>query len=278
MEHPPLKPFLRWAGSKRKLIPALMPYWSGEYARYIEPFMGSASYFFATEPNSAILSDQNECLVNAFNVIKHHPRRLYNQLAKLPRGEAAFYEVRAAYSPNLPKIIRATYFIYLNRFCFNGLYRTNKSGKFNVPYGATKSGDIPPLEHFYDVSKRLSVASIECNDYWTVMEQATSGDFIYIDPPYIIPNKRVFSEYGAKVFDWNDFKRLVALLDVLDQRGVKFLLSYADSSEAVELLSKWSISYSSAYRTMSGNAKSRKKESELIVTNIKLEEKKYAVG
>jgi DNA adenine methylase len=269
-----LRPILRWAGSKRKLLHHLLPYWDegGEAtSKYIEPFMGSASYFFSISPEEAILSDINEDLVNCYRVLRDHPRKLRNIASAIPRNKETYYEIREINLSKEGVLKRAAYFLYLNRNCFNGLYRTNLSGKFNVPFGAHKSGEMPSLEEFYALSKVLAKAKIICSDYKNILDESVSeGDFVYLDPPYIIPNERVFSEYSASVFDSRELNILVQKLHEIELKGAKFLLSFAASEHAEEIFSNWNISEIRVYRSMSSKVSSRKKTKEFIVSNIDL--------
>ena len=158
------KPFLRWAGSKKRLLPKLVTYWEDGFTRYVEPFMGSAALFFAIKPSNAILSDINSELVETFSAVRDHPRAVYNRLFRLPLGKDAYYQIRQEDASRLPTLDRAARFVYLNRFCFNGLYRTNKNGKFNVPYAASKTGRLPSQEELYKAAKVLSVAQIKAKE------------------------------------------------------------------------------------------------------------------
>ena len=139
------RPFLRWAGSKRQLLPRLRPLIEASPGRYIEPFMGSASLFFSLNKQHGVLSDLNEELVDTFLTVRAQPRLVARALAKLTNSESAFYRVRERDPKDLSPTARAARFIYLNRFCFNGLYRTNAKGRFNVPYGRPKNDNRPDL-------------------------------------------------------------------------------------------------------------------------------------
>ena len=130
---PRQKPFLRWAGSKRQLLPKLAEYWRPSFRRYVEPFMGSACFFFYLRPEHSLLTDINGDLVEAFTVVRDFPDSVYKRLMEFPLGEEGYYKVRGMNQRKLTPVDRGARFIYLNRFCFNGLYRTNKEGKFNVP-------------------------------------------------------------------------------------------------------------------------------------------------
>jgi DNA adenine methylase len=162
-----VKPFLRWAGSKRKLLPTLCEYWGSEFGVYHEPFLGSGSLFFAIGPEVAYLSDTNEDLINAFLCVRDFPREVYSRLRKIPTDEKEYYRIRGLYgfSKRAGEITRAARFIYLNKYCFNGIYRTNSSGIFNVPYSGSRVGNLISLEDFLVISQRLKNADIVVSDF-----------------------------------------------------------------------------------------------------------------
>src|SRR6185295_4945248 len=138
-----VRPLLRWAGSKRKLLPKLVHYWGTGFSRYIEPFVGSGALFYALAPAGAVLSDLNGELIDALTTTRNKPDAVYDVLVTLRRGNKSYYALRAQDAATISIVERAARFLFLNRYCFNGLYRTDRFGRFNVPYGATKTGDIP---------------------------------------------------------------------------------------------------------------------------------------
>jgi DNA adenine methylase len=264
------KPFLRWAGSKRQLISRLNSYWGQGFTRYIEPFMGSAAFFFAIEPPNAILSDINEGLVETFCAVRDHPRAVHNRLARFPLGEDAYYQIRQETVSRMLPVDRAARFIYLNRFCFNGLYRTNMSGYFNVPYSASKTGQLPTLEDLCRAARILNGAQIVANDFEKTIQDVKAGDFVYMDPPYAVKNRRVFRQYGPDSFGTEDLGRLTATLSVIDGRGAKFLVSYALCREAMEAFNGWYIHRAYTQRSVAGFSRHRRKAVEILVSNLKL--------
>src|SRR5258708_7755717 len=139
-------PFLRWAGSKRQLVKTLSSYWDDTFGRYVEPFAGSACLFFHVQPSRAILGDQNEELIATYKEIKCRPEYVAKRLRLLKKSKTTYYRIRKQSVRGLSSIEQAARFIYLNRCCFNGLYRTNLKGEFNVPYGGDGSGSIPSAE------------------------------------------------------------------------------------------------------------------------------------
>lgn len=261
--------FLRWAGSKRKLVPLLSKYYSKEYKRYFEPFMGSAVLYYDIQPKRGIISDINIDLVNTYNAIKYHPRAVSNRLKKISLGKDSYYKIRALHPDELDEFDSAARFIFLNRFCFNGLYRTNKKGEFNVPYSSSRTGKLPDFKRIQHSSERLKGAKIICSDFEELLlKYSKAGDFVYLDPPYATSNKRIFRQYGPQEFSIDDIARLANVLEVLDQRGVDFVLSYAWCSEAKNAYSKWSMRKIDVRRNISGFVNSRRIDNEMIVTNI----------
>jgi DNA adenine methylase len=261
-------PLLRWAGSKRKLLGQLTPYWTREHERYVEPFMGSAALFFALQPARALLGDINAELVETLQLVRERAQDVFKILIDLPQGKANYYTLRNVAPGNLSEVARAARFIFLNRFCFNGLYRTNRSGQFNVPFGASKTGALPSWEHFSRVSAALATADIRCDDFESlVLTNVRRRDFVYMDPPYAVGNRRVFRQYGPTSFGLQDLERLAVLLKEIDRRGAAFLLSYAYCAEAIAAFGEWNKRKVFLQRNISGFAKHRRMAAELIVSN-----------
>jgi len=262
------KPILRWAGSKRQIVSRLRVYWNGGYKRYVEPFAGSCSLFFAIQPQEALLADLNRELMEVYEVLRKYPQRLHGAVVALAKNKAVYDKFRQQDPTKLSLFDRAVRFIYLNRFCFNGLYRTNRRGQFNVPYASDGTGDSPPLEQFVVSAKLLRRAELRAWDFGTTLRYVRKGDFVYLDPPYAVQNRRVFREYGPKLFTKSDLTRLHEHLTQIDVRGAKFLVSYADCAEARALFRNWRIRRLAVHRNIAGFAGARRKSYEMIVTNI----------
>jgi DNA adenine methylase len=263
------KPFLRWAGSKRRLVPYLSSFWGASYNRYIEPFMGSAVLYYSLNPEKAILSDLNEDLVNTFLSIKASPEKVYEKLVSLEPKKENYYLIRALDPNNLPSEERAARFIFLNRFCFNGLYRTNQKGDFNVPFSPSGTGNIPSLEALKLAAQRLENTEVYARDFEPILkDNVIKGDFIYLDPPYATNSKRVFNEYGPGSFCVDDIRRLKEVLNMIHEREAHFVLSYGYCPEAIDAFSRWTNEKMHVQRNISGFVKGRRTSEELIVTNI----------
>ncbi len=262
------KPFLRWAGSKRQLLPTLAEYWGQSYRRYVEPFMGSACLFFYLRPAHALLSDINGGLVETFAAVRDYPGPVYRRLTGFPLGEKAFYHIRAMKQQMLNPIDRAARFIYLNRFCFNGLYRTNQAGQFNVPYSPAKTGRLLDWSQFSACSRELQSVDVRRGDFQEILiEEIQAGDFVYLDPPYAQANQRISFQYGPQSFGINDIERLRSTVEEIDRRGGHFVLSYAYCNEAIEAFRKWESELVSTYRNIAGFSIHRGRAMELIFSN-----------
>lgn len=260
-------PFLRWAGSKRQLLPVLSQYWSDEYERYVEPFAGSCSLFLAVAPKRAVLADKNEELIHTYRIVRRMWRRVYDGLRVLPRNVDTYRRLRAQDPARLSGVDRAIRFVYLNRNCFNGLYRTNREGAFNVPYSSSRTGALPPTDVFEECARLMRAARLRAWDFGTTLRYAREGDFVYLDPPYAVETRRVFREYGPKQFSEVDLGRLSDHLDRLDDRGVVFLVSYADCAAARKQFKKWHTRRIRVRRHIAGFHGARRRAFELLVSN-----------
>jgi DNA adenine methylase len=238
--------------------------------RYVEPFAGSACLFFAIRPVSAIISDINSDLIGTLRAVRDQPQAVYNRISCLPLGKDAYYRIRQEHSSQLSSIDQAARFIYLNRFCFNGLYRTNLSGRFNVPYAPTKTGQLPTLDELYTSAKTLSCAQIDARDFEETLCDVRSGDFIYMDPPYAVRNRRIFRQYGPDSFGTKDLARLASALSHISRCGATFLVSYAMCQEALDAFDGWHIRRVQTQRSIAGFSRHRSEADELLVSNREL--------
>lgn len=261
------RPLLRWAGSKRQLVPQLASYWSTDNARYVEPFAGSACLFFKLEPATAILGDINRELIDTYELVRSQPQDLSRALRTWKNEADEYYRLRALDPTALGEVQRAARFIYLNRFCFNGLYRTNRSGRFNVPYGGRKTGALPSLEQLLSTSNLLSSTELVAGDFSAVLGRVKAGDFVYLDPPFSVTGRRIFKEYDRATFGESDLARLRRALTTLDELGATFLLSYADSPEGSVLADGFSSKKIATRRNIAGFTGNRRDFNELLVTN-----------
>jgi len=261
-------PFLRWAGSKRKLLPFLKCYWKEDHSRYVEPFAGSACLFFALKPPKAILGDLNRELISTYIELKYRSRAVLKKLGKLPVQSHDIYEhLRSLDTSKLDPQYRAARFIYLNRFCFNGIYRTNLAGQFNVPYSGNRCGQMPQEEIFIECSRSLKSARLVCGDFETVLRHVKRGDLVYMDPPYVVRGQRVFREYAPGTFTHADIARLRSWLEILNANRVDFVVSYAESDEADLLRKGFAYEKIAVRRNVAGFASHRIMTNELLISN-----------
>ncbi|MXO58476.1 Dam family site-specific DNA-(adenine-N6)-methyltransferase [Altererythrobacter salegens] len=227
-------PFLKWAGGKRWLVSRGFPA-PPTFDRLVEPFVGSAAIFFSLLPERAILADVNQDLINLYRVIRDSPVELQAMLRRHhdEHSRDHYYAVRKQVIGD--DLGRAARMLYLNRTCWNGLYRVNRLGEFNVPIG-TKTTVLIEGEDFELYSKALSGAEIACQDFETTIDACGHGDFLFVDPPYTVKhNMNGFVKYNETIFSWDDQVRLAAALRRAGSRGAAVLVTNADHESLREL-------------------------------------------
>ena len=261
-----VKPFLRWAGSKRKQLSRLSSFWSKEHRRYIEPFAGSACLFFELAPEVAILGDINAELMETYRVVRDEPERLFRRLCRIGRNAATYRRLRDLRPRSLDRETRALRFLYLNRNCFNGIYRTNLRGEFNVPMGR-RAGQYFSKEDLMKCSALLRRATLVAGDFMRTIERVGAGDFVYMDPPYAVAARRIFREYSKGAFKTADIPRLSAALAMIAGRNADFVVSYADCSEARRLSVGWHSVRLPVRRHIAGFVSDRRDAYEWLISN-----------
>ena len=184
------RPPLRWAGSKRKLLSELARAVPLEFSTYIEPFAGSACLFFHLQPKRAILGDINPELIGFYRATRKHPHEVLRSAIRRRRTAA-----RVRYIAERDATSRASLFLFLKHFCFNGIFRTNSKGNFNVPFG-TRTGAFPSFEEFHNAANLLKRVTLLCSDFEHVLHRAKEGDFAYLDPPYVYRTRKDRGEYA----------------------------------------------------------------------------------
>lgn len=220
-------PFLKWAGGKRWLVSSYSDLLTFPYKRYIEPFLGSGAVFFHLTPKKAILADSNKELIKTYQAIKDDWKGVKRELQKhhCNHSKKYYYAVRGS-NPRTPHT-KAARFIYLNRTCWNGLYRVNLHGEFNVPIG-TKTNVILDTDDFEAISKLLKNADLRVGDFESVISLAGPGDLVFVDPPYTVKhNLNGFVKYNEKLFSWDDQIRLKECLTQAKQRGARIVVTNA---------------------------------------------------
>lgn len=261
------KPLLKWAGGKTQLLGEIIPKIPKKYGRYIEPFFGGGAVFFATRPENAIIADINPELVNLYSSVASSVNDVIAELRQYKNTEKDFYAVRSLDREKLSNVEAAARTIFLNRTCFNGLYRVNKSGQFNVPYGRYKNPKVIDEDALRAASFLLSKTTIICGDYKTVlMENAQAGDFIFLDPPYLpISEYADFKRYTKEQFYEEDHAELASEVNRLHELGCHVILTNSNHPLVHEQYRKFPIEVIQTKRNISCNSKSRIGE-DLIVT------------
>jgi DNA adenine methylase len=260
------RPLLRWAGSKRRLLPVLRTCAPAEFDRYIEPFCGSICLFIDLKPSRAVLSDNNPDLIHFYKSLRHRPSHIGKLAASMPLTDSFYYELRALDPNTLSSNDRAARFLYLNRFCFNGVYRTNKAGQFNVPRGK-HMGALPSVEEITQFGRFIRSVDFRAADFEELLDIATVGDFVYLDPPYAGAS-RDRGEYGVNSFKELDILRLAEACIRASDRGAKILLSYADLPMIRTLLPSWNLRELDVLRSVSGFSRGRGTVQEILISNF----------
>ena len=265
-------PIVKWVGGKRQLMFELLKNRPKSYNRYFEPFIGGGALFFELQPENAYISDMNDELINLYSVVRDNVYELISDLNKHEVSKEYFLEIRnldrTDEYKNLSEVQRASRFIYLNRTCFNGLYRVNSQGQFNVPFGNYKNPRIVDENNLLNCSELLKNTEIKCADFSEILTKVKSGDFVYFDPPYVPLNETSsFTSYTKDGFDMDMQFKLREVCDELDSMGVMFMLSNSDTKFVNELYSNYEIKKVFASRAVNANAEGRGKITEVLVRN-----------
>ena len=265
------RPFLRWVGGKARLAPRLLPSVPafGPNATYYEPFLGAGSMFFSVMPSRAVLADQNEALIECCRRVRDRPDLVWRHLRPMiPRQDRdSYYELRSEFNESKHSYRRAALFIYLNKTCFNGIWRVSLTGRFNVPYGAKSAPGFPGRNDLIECSKAFARSRLEVGDFESTVEGAKRGDFVYLDPPYLpLSSTAFFRHYTSTRFTPEDHERVALVAADLAARGVNVMITEGDS----ELVRKWyrdfNVQEVDVRRSVSCNAQ-RLDARELIITS-----------
>ena len=271
MNKEPLSPFLKWPGGKRWILKKLPEVFSIQFNNYYEPFLGSGAVFFHLCPKKSVLSDVNEELINLFTQMRDHPQELAKQLQahQKKHSNTYYYEIRD--KDYVSPMERAGRFLYLNRTCFNGMYRENKNGKFNVPIG-TKDNCIYDIDKFEHYSNALKNAELMTCDFRSTIKKAESGDLLFVDPPYTIEQaqQNSFIKYNSKLFSWSDQEDLCSEIVAARNRGVIIISTNAYCDELLEMYKKEGFYVQAIEKksTISGVIDKRRKTTELLITSF----------
>ena len=267
-----LRPFIRWAGGKQNLVHHLLANSpeEGSYNKYWEPFLGAGSLFFANGFKNAELSDVNEHLINSYKQIKLDPESVHKRLLVHKRkvSEDYYYEIREIYNNHLDTstIAQAARFIFLVHTCYNGMYRVNGKGEYNVPFGKGEPS-LPSIEHLKKVSKKLQKIPLKVRSYNLIYEKVKRNDFIYLDPPYPKLNQQEqFQQYTIDKFSEDHQRELAKFAERLKIKGCKVMISNSKVPLIEDLYKEWNIVEVPVVRYVSCK-KERKKINELIIKN-----------
>jgi DNA adenine methylase len=230
--------------------------------------VGGGAFFFGLSPGTAVLSDSNPELISCYRVVRETPEELIEELSHYRVSEAEFYRVRACHPDEMSPVQRAARFIYLNKTCYNGLYRVNKSGQFNTPFGHYRSVSLVDKSNLRYVSQVLQGASLLCQDYQKVLDSAGEGDFVYFDPPYMpIGKNSDFKRYTKEFFYETDHQRLAQVFASLAARGCQVLLSNSYHPRIAELYAGYFQTKVEVPRFVNCKGGGRGKVAELLISN-----------
>lgn len=268
------RPFLKWAGGKGQLLPELLTRVPKAFGKYFEPFLGGGALFFALHTSGrldhAYLSDANSKLMDTYRAVRDEVEAVIAKLRPFVNDKELYYRVRAWRHAELAPARRAARFIYLNKTCYNGLYRENQRGEFNVPFGRYRHPKICDADSLWAAAVALRQAELKCHDFEKVLDLAEAGDFVYLDPPYDpLSATSSFTSYHGEGFGPDEQRRLAHTFQELDRRGVYVMLSNSDTRLIRALYRRHVVEKVQAARPINSKAARRGKITELIVRNYR---------
>lgn len=276
MSNSNIAPFVKWAGGKRQLIPQIRERMPAQFNNYYEPFVGGGAVIFELLPENAVINDINRALINAYQMICKHPQEFLQEINRLDAemwedGKEYYYSLREHYNDKLMKdefdVELAALFVFINKHCFNGLYRVNGKGLFNVPYNNSRRSSVDE-ESIKEISEFLKRVTIISGDFEAACEGAGAGDFVFIDSPYAPLNPTSFESYTKEGFDIESHRRLANLFDELTARGCYCMLTNHNTELINELYGNkgYTIDVVSVKRMINSDASNRVGE-EVIICN-----------
>lgn len=256
-----------WPGGKRWLVDRLLSLIPDAYGRYFEPFVGGGALFFALQPRSASLGDKNPDLINLYQCIRDDPAQVGQMVRRLPQSPDAYYEVRAARPRN--RYRRAARTLYLTTLAFNGIYRVNKRGVFNVPFGGRLYPALGSEDELTKYAAVLANAEISVGDFSQTLRTARCGDVVYLDPPYTVAHSNNgFVKYNAKIFMPKDQVRLARTARELSDRGCHVIVSNASHPSVLDLYPDFSVIEVRRQSVMAASTAHRQEVVESLITNV----------
>lgn len=278
-----MKPIIKWPGGKTQLLNKIREMLPPRFDTYYEPFLGGAAVLLDLNPTKAVVNDINPELTNMYFQVKHQPEKLLTNINKLDEchesysdPKAFYYEVRKDFNESLdePTALQAARLIYLNKHCFNGLYRVNSNGEFNVPFnGKVRGGSVDP-DHLRELSSRLQSVSITCGDFEEVVKDAGLRDFVFFDSPYAPLTPTSFTDYTKEGFAYEDHLRLADTFRELTNRGCYCMLTNHDTDLIRELYKDYKIETVDVRRSINRNGNGRTGK-EVIITNYNIRGEDY---
>jgi DNA adenine methylase len=266
----PARPFLKWLGGKRSLLQRLLRHVPKNFATYHEPFVGGGALFFALRAESrfrrARLNDANERLMRTYGAIQKDPEGVIRRLRRMPNDEAFFLKTRARDIDREVHAAVAAWMIYLNRTCFNGLYRVNKEGRFNAPFGSYANPRICDEENLRAAHRALEGVKLSSGDFRRAMLLAKPGDLVYCDPPYLLRTGREFTSYQSDGFTYQDHVRLRDTALALKSSGVRVMITNAGTEEVRDLYAGFDIEEVGVHRSVAADGFVRGKLPDFIIT------------
>lgn len=261
------RPFLRWAGSKQRLLPSITPRLPESFSNYIEPFIGAGSIFFLLQPDRALLADSNQALIETYRAVRDNPKKILEYLEHFdPLDKDLYYEIRSREYAG--RFQRAAQFIYLNRAGWNGLYRVNSKGEFNVPYGNPKTANLvePTVLLSCSVALRKSGVELAVQDFRPSLSVAAENDLVFLDPPYVTGhNNNGFVDYNEKLFSWNDQIDLAKLAKSIHAAGSHVLVTNAHHETLLSLYDGFQYDLLSRHSTLASLKAHRRPTNEVLL-------------
>lgn len=267
-----LKPFLRWAGGKTWFTKHIEDYIPNNFNDYYEPFIGGGAVFFYLKSkgiikNKAYLSDSNADLINTYKVLKKNPNELFKILKTHIDSEDNYYKMREIQYEN--PIEKAAQFLFLNKTSFNGIYRVNKQGKYNVPYGKRNLKELYDFDHLKAISKSFKKTYFSVSDFKERCKSAKSNDFVFIDPPYTVAHENNgFVQYNQSIFSWKNQLQLAKITSEFEEKEVNFIVTNAYHDSIKEIYTSGTKTQLFRASTIGGKGATRAKYKEIIITNI----------
>jgi DNA adenine methylase len=267
LAHQPIRPFLKWAGGKTQLLSAILAHLPQNYGRYIEPFIGGGALFFHLQSRNAVISDSNPELINCYKVVRNNVEDLITLLSTYPNDKSFYYELRQTQPAELSPVEKAARLIYLNKTCYNGLYRVNKQGAYNVPFGSYKNPTICDAVVLREASNALTSTVIEEGDYRTILNKyACPGDLVYLDPPYQpVSSFSDFRRYTKEFFYEDDQEALAKVFEDFVSRGIWVILTNSNTELTRRLYQQFEYEIVDTNRYINCRGDGRRSGQDLIV-------------